>query len=138
MPAKDRFHDAVRNALLKDGWTITHDPFTMTYGSRDVFVDLGASRMLAAERGVEKIAVEVKSFLGPSDIRDLEVAVGQYAFYRSLLTRIEPDRKLFLAVPDATFTGTLAESIARPVLEDMGVALFSFDPEQEVIRTWKL
>ncbi len=26
MPARDIHHDAVRNALVKDGWAITHDP----------------------------------------------------------------------------------------------------------------
>ena len=39
MPAKDIYHDAARNALLKDGWTITHDPYTLTFGQRNVFVD---------------------------------------------------------------------------------------------------
>ena len=27
MPAKDIYHDAVKNALIKDGWTILADPF---------------------------------------------------------------------------------------------------------------
>ena len=26
MPARDYYHDVVRNAIKKDGWTITHDP----------------------------------------------------------------------------------------------------------------
>ena len=46
MPAKDVYHAAVRNALSKDGWTITHDPYTLTYGQRDVFVDLGAEEVI--------------------------------------------------------------------------------------------
>jgi hypothetical protein len=75
MSAKDTYHNCVRNALVKDGWTITHDPYTMTFGQKDVFVDLGAERLLAAEKGAERIAVEVKSFQGPSDIRDLELAI---------------------------------------------------------------
>ncbi len=28
MPAKDIYHNEVKNALIKDGWTITDDPFT--------------------------------------------------------------------------------------------------------------
>jgi hypothetical protein len=78
MPAKDIYHAAVINALIKDGWTITHDPYTMPFGQKDVFVDLGAERLLAAEKGAERIAVEIKSFQGNSDIRDLENAIGQY------------------------------------------------------------
>ncbi len=29
MPAKDTYHDALRSALVKDGWTITDDPFRL-------------------------------------------------------------------------------------------------------------
>ncbi len=136
MPAKDFYHDVVKKALIKDGWTITHDPYTLTFGQKDVFVDLGAERTIAAEKQGEKIAVEIKSFISASDIRELEVAVGQYAFYRSLLNRFEPDRKLFLAVPEGVLLNTLSEPIARPVIEDLRVALMAFDPTQEVIVKW--
>jgi len=136
MPAPDIYHHVVKNALIKDGWTITHDPYTLTFGQRNVFVDLGAERLVAAERNQEKIAVEIKSFQSASDIRDLEMALGQYVFYRSLLARFEPGRKLFLAVPYSIFVSTLDEPIARPVLEDLSVACLAFDPRQEVIVTW--
>lgn len=136
MPARDIYHNSVKTALVKDGWTITHDPYTLIFGNKDVYVDLGAERLLAAEKDDEKIAVEIKSFRGASDMRDLEIAVGQYVFYRSLLTRFEPARKLFLAVPASVFDSTLAEPIARPVIEDLGIALISFDPQREVIVKW--
>ncbi|MBI1930489.1 XisH family protein [Candidatus Poribacteria bacterium] len=136
MPARDIYHNSVKNALIKDGWMITHDPYTLTFGQKGVFVDLGAERVLAAEKDGEKIAVEIKSFQGASDIRDLETAVGQYVFYRSLLARFEPDRKLFLAVPESVFASTLDEPIARPVIEDLAVALIAFDPQREVIIKW--
>ncbi len=136
MPATDIYHNPVRNALIKDGWTITHDPYILTFGLRNVFVDLGAERILAAEKAEEKIAVEIKSFLGASDIRDLELAIGQYVFYRSLLTRVEPERKLFLAIPYSVFSSTMEEPIVRPVIEDMDVACIAFDPHQEVLIKW--
>lgn len=69
-------------------------------------------------------------------MHDLEMAMGQYVFYRSLLARSEPERKLFLAVPDTVFDSTLEEPIARPVLEDLSVALIAFDPEREEIVKW--
>jgi XisH protein len=96
---------------------------------------LGAERLVAAERNHEKIAVGIKSFHGASDVRDLEMALGQYVFYRSLLARFEPGRKLFLAVPYSIFVSTLDEPIARPVLADLAVACLAFDPHQEVIVT---
>lgn len=67
MPARDIFHDAVRTALEKDGWVITADPLILVVGIRSVFVDLGAEKLIAAERGTEKIAVEIKSFLAPGE-----------------------------------------------------------------------
>lgn len=136
MPARDTHHEALRNALIKEGWRITHDPYTLSFGNTDVYVDLGAERTLAAERGEEKIAVELKSFRSASVIRDVENAVGQFVFYRSLLTRAEPGRKLFLAVPIATLLSTFEEPIVRPVVEDQHIALVAFDPNQEVIIKW--
>ena len=64
------------------------------------------------------------------------MALGQYVFYRSLLARFEPGRKLLLAVPYSIFVSTLDEPSARPVLEDLAVACLAFDLYQEVIVTW--
>jgi hypothetical protein len=83
------------------------------WGQEDAYIDIGAERVIAAERGVEKIAVEVKSFLEPSRIRAIEIAVGQYAFYRTLLEISEPDRRLYLAVPHSILTFALDTAMAR-------------------------
>ncbi len=136
MPAKDIYHQAVKNALIKEGWTISHDPYTISFGQKNVFVDLGAERVIAAEKENEKIAIEIKSFRNASDIHDLENAIGQYVFYRSLIKRLEPTRQLFLAVPKSVFLSTLEEPIVRPVLEDLNIALMAFEPEEEVIVKW--
>jgi hypothetical protein len=137
MPAKDLYHDAVRRALICDGWTITHDPLTLAYGHQDVYVDIGAERLLAAERGNEKIAVEIKTFRGPSTIRELESALGQYIVYETLLGDLDPERKLFLAVPVDVLNTALSEPIARRVIERMRISLIAFDVEREVIVQWK-
>ena len=68
MPARDFYHDAVRNALIKDDWMITDDPYPLKLGQKDLFIDLGAEKILAAEKGSDKIAVEIKSFVGRSVI----------------------------------------------------------------------
>ncbi len=93
MPARDAYHGAVRNALVRDGWTITHDPFRLSFGGRDVFVDLGAERVLAAEKAGRRIAVEIKGFTGASRVADLEQALGQLVLYRAILAEREPDRE---------------------------------------------
>jgi hypothetical protein len=93
MPARGFFHDTVKNALIKDGWTITHDPFHLKWGTKDLYVDWGAEQLFAAEKANRKIAVEVKSFVGPSELDDLEKALGQYVLYHEILTQTEPDRE---------------------------------------------
>jgi hypothetical protein len=54
MPARDRLHEHVRNALVQDGWTITHDPLHLRWGAKDMYVDLGAERFLGAEKGAAR------------------------------------------------------------------------------------
>ena len=96
MPAKDFYHDTFVNALKKDSWTIAHDPLTVSVGKTDLLIDLGAERMLAAERGDERIAVEIKSFIKPSLVQDLKEALGQYIFYEgALLESPEKSVELF-------------------------------------------
>ena len=137
MPARDLYHNAVKNALIKDGWTITADPLRISVGERTVYVDLAAERIIAAERGNARIAVEIKTFLAASEVHELGWAVGQYALYRSLLTRTEPDRRLFLAVPTSIMDGLFQEAVARAVLDDLAVAVLAYDPDLEVITAWK-
>lgn len=136
MPAKDIFHDAVKHALLQDGWTITHDPLSLKVGRKDLFVDLGAERFLAAERQGEKIAVEIKSFVGASEVEDLRDAVGQYVLYQSALAKIEPERTLYLAIRQRIYADVFEEEIGRMLLERGIVKLIVFDPKTEVIVQW--
>ena len=136
VPQRDIYHDAVKNALIKDGWTITHDPLTLAIGSQDAYVDLGAERMLAAERGAERIAVEVKSFIGRSAMADLEQAMGQYLLYRGVLARQEPERTLYLAISSKVYNGIFSTPFGRIALEDYGIKLVVWDPAREVIERW--
>jgi hypothetical protein len=136
VPARDRFHHHVRHALVQDGWTITDDPLRLQWGVKDMFVDLGAERLLAAEKGQRKIAVEVKSFLGLSEMEDLEQAIGQYIVYYDVLSRVDPDRELFLAVTNTVFANLFEEPIGKLLLENHRVRLLVFDPRTEVIQQW--
>jgi hypothetical protein len=137
MSAKDTYHAEVKAALVKDGWTVTHDPYTLAFGPTDVFVDFAAERLLAVEKGPEKILVEVKSFRGASEVRDLELALGQYILYRVLMKQARLDQPLFLAVPEPIYQGFLSESATRVVLGEVGVHLVVFDPVKEVIVLWQ-
>ena len=137
MPAKDFYHVAVRNALIKEGWTITHDPFRIQWGKRDLYVDLGAERLIGAQKGESKIAVEIKSFLGASDIAELEQALGQLVIYHDVLEEVQPDYVLYLAIPKKTYETLFAEPIGELLLRKRRAALLVYDPEKEEIFTWK-
>jgi hypothetical protein len=138
MPARYFYHDAVKNALTKDGWTITHDPLTLRWGRKDLFVDLGAEKLLAAEKGNHRIAVEIKSFLGRSEVSDLEKALGQYILYRDIMRELESekDRKLYLAVHRAVYVDVFQEPFGRLLIDNGHLHLVVFDEYKEEIFQW--
>ena len=136
MPARDFFHKAVKNALIKDGWTITDDPLHVPWLEKKIYVDFGAEKLLAAERFGRKIAVEVKSFVGLSEVHDLENACGQYLFYRAILKRTDPQRALFLAVSQEVFENVF-EEFGWPVLEDYPISVVIFNAQREEVVEWK-
>jgi hypothetical protein len=86
MPAKDVYHEAVKNALIKDGWTITADPYKIKYKDAELFADLAVEKPIVAEQNGRRIVVEIKSFLSSSPMRDFEIALGQYILYRNLIS----------------------------------------------------
>lgn len=136
VPRRDMYHDCVRQALVRDGWTITHDPLVIPFRRTDLYVDLGAESTLGAEKGGRRVAVEIKSFLGASEILDLEQALGQYRLYRFVLSQREPERSCFLAISRDTYEElfTDAEMLALIAAED--VRLLVFDPLEESIERW--
>lgn len=136
MPARDIYHDTVKQALVKDGWTVTHDPYRLSWGKRDLYVDLGLERLLGAEREDRRIAVEVESFRGTSEMHDLGMAVGQFILYEDVLSQVEPERELFLAVRDGVFRETFEDPIGRLLIEKQHVRLVGFDEQAEAILRW--
>lgn len=85
MPAKDAFHDIVKLALQREAWIITDDPYRIMLGKKKGFIDLAAERLVGAEKDGQKIAVEIKSFLRPSDLDAFEEASGQFLVYKTAL-----------------------------------------------------
>jgi XisH protein len=136
MPAKDVFHQAMRHALEKDGWTITDDPLLVDLKEVKVFVDLGAERLIAAERENETIAVEVKSFVGGSTISEFHTALGQFINYRLFLKLSDPNRSLYLAVPSETFEEFFTGKIISQILKENNLKIIVYEPISEVIEQW--
>jgi hypothetical protein len=136
MPAKDVYHDLVHQLLVADGWQITHDPYRIVVGRKNLIVDLGAEKILAADRDGKHIAVEVKSFEGQSEVHDLEVALGQYLLYLPFLRAQDPQRQLYLAVPAEVWQNLFEEPIGQGLLAEYNLRLLIFDPIEEVILQW--
>jgi hypothetical protein len=136
MPAKDFYHDPVKNALVKDEWTITNDPLRLKWGVRELFVDLGLTKLIAAQKAEQKIAVEIKGFTNPSMIADLEQALGQYLIYRAVLEEVQPDCLLYLAVRKTTYQAIFSEPIGQLVINKYRVNLLIFESQKEEIVQW--
>lgn len=136
MPARDIYHDVVLKALTDEGWMITDDPLRLSYGGRNLYVDLGAERLIGAEKEEQKIAIEIKSFLGESDVRELSVSIGQYNLYRDLLAEIEPKRQIYLAVPAHVYDGIFKEPLGQLIVAREQISIVVFDDQKERIRQW--
>lgn len=136
--ARDIYHNNVRDALIKDGWTITHDPFQVQYGDADLSIDLGAEKVIAAEKGELKIAVEVKSFVAKSLIYEFHEVLGQYLNYRRILRLThQEDRQVILAVPLEAYDRLFRKEFVQITLEEEEVQYFVFDTSKNEIVLWK-
>ena len=136
MPAKDIYHETVKRALQKDGWIITHDPFPLQIGRKRLSADMGAERLINAEKGTQKIVVEVKSFVGRSDVKDLEQALGQYILYRQVLNEMGIDRSLYLAISQPIFNSVFTIELGQVLLKNQIIKLIVFDDKSEAIVQW--
>ncbi|MCU0568267.1 MAG: fatty-acid oxidation protein subunit alpha [Oculatellaceae cyanobacterium Prado106] len=134
--AKDLFHNIVKEALIAEDWQITHDPFPLDYGDVQMQIDLGAERLLAAQRGLEKIAVEIKSFTNPSAISEFHTAVGQYLNYRRALRSQEPLRILYLAIPRQTYEEFFRLRFIEEGVQEYQLYLVIYDIEDRRILQW--
>ena len=137
MSKRDFFHDAVKNALIKDGWTVTHDPYELKVGGVDMAVDLGAERILAAEKDNQKIAIEIKSFISASEISEFHTALGQFINYKIALAEKEPARKLYLAVPKDVYDTFFQLPLVKKSGRFAKLKLIVYQPITEEIVKWK-
>ncbi len=137
MSARDKVHYQAVNALVKDGWTITHDPLKVRWKKRRLKVDLGAERLLAAQKGTEQIAVEIKNFISKSDLDDLYNALGQFLLYQTALQEREPQRTLYLALDEEAYRKIFDDAEGETLRLKAGMKLLVFNKETEEIVLWK-
>jgi len=136
MPAKDIYHNEVKNALLKDGWTITADPYFIKYEDAELDADLAAEKPIAAQRQGQKIVVEIKSFVGRSLMYDFHGALGQYMVYRNLIQLTEPEYKLYLAIDDVVYKNFFQRKSIQLITKENKLLLMVVEMEKEEILQW--
>lgn len=133
---KDKFHNVVRKALEKDGWNITSDPYEINVYDVDFEIYLAAEELLGAEKEGRKIAVEIKSFINPSNVSEFHTALGQFLNYRDALDKIEPDRLLYLAVKLPVYETFFQRKFIISAVAKYQLRLMIYDVEEEVINQW--
>jgi XisH protein len=133
---RDFYHYQVKNALIKEGWNITADPFQISVEDVDFEIDLAAEPLIAADKNGQKIAVEIKSFVGPSTVNELHKAVGQFTDYYVALEMLEPDRILYLALPQHIYDTYFQKTIIQRILAKIGAKVLVYNPETETIIKW--
>ncbi|MBE9007260.1 XisH family protein [Fortiea sp. LEGE XX443] len=136
MPAKDLYHDAVKNALIKDGWMIIADPYIIKYEDAELYADLAAEKPIAAERQGQKIVVEIKSFVGKSQMYDFHNALGQYIVYRNLIQVSAPEYNLYLAIDDIVYFNFFQRPSIQLIARQNNLQLIIVDIQQEEIVQW--
>lgn len=137
MSRRDKIHETVKQALIRDGWTITADPYEIEYEEARLRADLAADRTLAAERGAEKIVVEIKSFLSPSPMHELQAAVGQYQMYLMCLEAVAPERRLYLAISQPVWEELFSLKITQDFVRRFPLRLLVVNLQTEEIVLWK-
>lgn len=135
MPAKDKFYDAVLNALIKDGWEITNEEFYLPFATRTAYIDILAQKPVTAEKAGRKIAVEVKTFGSAAKMSELEKAIGQFVIYKTALAIAELEHDLYLAVP-----ADMGEFFKFPAVvkmrQDFSIKIVTYNPQEEEIIEW--
>jgi hypothetical protein len=132
--ARDKFHQEVRTALENDGWNITDDPLYMKVGQIPVHIDLGAEKVIGAEKNGEKIAIEIKTFGLASFITALYEAIGKYIIYRIALEQMQSDRVLYLAMPEKIYTKFCNEPLVKEAFKQyhFKILLYKTDTKKQI------
>jgi hypothetical protein len=84
----------------------------------------------------QRIAVEIKTFGGISEMLALEQAIGQYFVYLAVIAETKPEYRLYLAIHSIVFFDLFEETLGQLLLQKYQLSLIVFDPEQEVILEW--
>ncbi len=137
MARRDFYHDAVKRAIQRDGWTVTQEPLYLPFGSTQLEVDLAAEKIFA-QRGAVRIAVEVKNFLQENmNASELQKSLGQYQLYDVLIEEENLSYRLYLAITESAYKTVFSTTAVQSLIRRNNMGLIIFNPETETIVEWK-
>ncbi len=136
MPAKDIYHEGFKNALVKDGWEIIHDPYTIRYEGLKLLADLAGKKLVSAQKEDTNIVVEIKSFLDLSLIHEFQCALGQYILYRTLLSQTHPNQNLYLAIEQEVYETFFQQKGIKLVIKQYQILLIVISINEDKIIKW--
>ncbi len=136
MAAKDTYHDPIKNALIKDGWSITFDPYPIKYEEVKLFADLASEKTISATKEEQQIVIEIKSFLSRSPMREFETALGQYLIYKTFLSITNPNYKVYLGISKKIYEKFFQQVSIQLILKTYQVQLLIVDINKEEILEW--
>lgn len=130
MPAKDIFHESVKVALQKDGWTILREDWYIEVDSMGlvIYIDLAAQKFIEAEKDGRRIAVEIKSFVSESNMTAFQKALGQFLVY------VKAVKKQLVDIYNGFF---LRFDFIREMVEEYDLKLIVFHPDTKEIVLWR-
>jgi hypothetical protein len=103
----------------------------------EFYIDLGAERLIGAEKLGQKIAVEIKSFIQTSEVREFHLALGQILNYRLALKKEDPERILYLAIPKDTYEDFFSRQFIQDSVAEYQIKLLIFNAIKKEIHLWK-
>ena len=128
MPARGRYHQQVRTALEKDGWTITQDAFRVSYGGHELTAEFAAEREREGD-SPECIAVQVATGdTDPSSV-GFQRTLGRFMLCDMVLSEMRSPRRLFLAITRLAFEAICADDTIRHGLSSAGVRMLVLDEQ---------
>lgn len=137
MPAIDLCEPQVINALQKDGWIVTHQPFAIRIDRKRggyIYADL---RLQNANQSESIIVVEVKCFDSTrTHLEDFYQAIGQCTVYTNALALNNIDTPVFLSIPDTIYQTFFQQTLIQSVIKTMQIQMVVIDLQKEEIVQW--
>jgi hypothetical protein len=134
MSRHDNCEAQVIAALNKEGWVVIHRQASyLSVEGRYVYIDLKIPKP-----GQTLLVLEVKCFADSQTIMaDFYVALGQYIYYRNVLSYNQAPEELYLSIPQHVYEGILTWPTVQMTLAEVSAKLVIIDLEQEEIISWK-